>query len=272
MINKKVPMKHLKYLILLPLLLVNLYVIRNTSQLFMPYEYKTIKKIVSKIAANNSVGDEPIIFSVTPGRDIENDAKGLDLCDNGSCQYFSNLDPFKRHNDIKGFDINNLIKKSALNKKIEVYSINNKNIKISKSSFDYLNKSVDKLACEIARELVNTLVIDPKTNISGKPIKLDFNKKINNKDSVYDRAIIFAHNAGYDMNQCFKSFVTYKFNNELFNFKSNTDSNLNQNPLDIQKVENLIDQDSFSGKNLEVVNKWKWIYNRELNILKFVPS
>tara|TARA_Y100000766_G_C18840283_1_gene572698 strand:+ start:312 stop:1130 length:819 start_codon:yes stop_codon:yes gene_type:complete len=272
MIKKKVSMKHLKYLIFLPLLLLNSYFIRNTSQLFMPYEYKTIKKIVSKIAANNSIGYEPIIFSVTPGRGIENDAKGLGLCDNGSCKYFSNLNPFKRHNDIRGFDINNLIKQSALNKKIEVYSINNKNIKISKSSFEYLNKNEDKLACEISREVVNALVDDLKNNISKDLIQIDLNKKVNYNDKIHDSAIIFAYNAGYDINQCLKSFVTYKLNNEIFNYKKNTDANLNQNPLDIQKGASVTDQGSLSGDKLVALNKWQWIYNRQLNILKFIPK
>ena len=37
--------------------------IRNNSQLFMPKEYKTIKRIVSKISTKNDLGDYPFIFS-----------------------------------------------------------------------------------------------------------------------------------------------------------------------------------------------------------------
>ena len=41
--------------------------IRNNSQLFMPKEYKTIKKIVNRISKKNDLGDYPFTFSITAG-------------------------------------------------------------------------------------------------------------------------------------------------------------------------------------------------------------
>ena len=37
---------------------------RNRSQLFMPDEYKTIKRIVSKVADSNNLGNHPITFTI----------------------------------------------------------------------------------------------------------------------------------------------------------------------------------------------------------------
>ena len=44
---------------------------RNNSIHFMPREYKTIKKIVDKIALKNNLGDEEILFSKISGADLE---------------------------------------------------------------------------------------------------------------------------------------------------------------------------------------------------------
>ena len=36
--------------------------VRNNSQLFMPNEYKTVKRIVNKISKKNDLGDYPFTF------------------------------------------------------------------------------------------------------------------------------------------------------------------------------------------------------------------
>ena len=69
---------------------------RNNSIFFMPREYKTIKKIVDKIASKNYLGDQDIPFSIGSGTYMEYEAEKLGLCKKNDCYYFKNLNPYKR--------------------------------------------------------------------------------------------------------------------------------------------------------------------------------
>ena len=54
--------------------------IKDNSTYFMPQEYKTIKKIVDKIALKNNLGYEEIPFSIGSGAYMEYEAEKLGLC------------------------------------------------------------------------------------------------------------------------------------------------------------------------------------------------
>ena len=62
--------------------------LRNKSILFMPKEYKTIKKIVNQIASKNNLGDEEITFSINNGSFMSWRAKSLNLFNDDLCWYF----------------------------------------------------------------------------------------------------------------------------------------------------------------------------------------
>ena len=75
--------------------------LRN-SQLFMPSEYKLIKKTVSKLAKRNDLGVREIGFLVTAGSVASYYAKDLGLCKRNSdetCPYYRFLNPFKKHDN-----------------------------------------------------------------------------------------------------------------------------------------------------------------------------
>ncbi len=78
----------------------------------MPQEYKTIKKIVDKIASMNYLGDEKIQFSIGSGHYMEYEAEKLGLCKKDDCYYFKNLNPYKKHKDFKKVNLNELPKHS----------------------------------------------------------------------------------------------------------------------------------------------------------------
>ena len=86
-------MKYLKIILILPLIFIASSEIHKSSQLFMPEEYKTLKRVVTKIAANNP-NLESMLFSINVGKKIENRIKDLGICKNDSCSYFSNLNPY----------------------------------------------------------------------------------------------------------------------------------------------------------------------------------
>jgi hypothetical protein len=68
----------------------------SNSILFMPKEYKTIKKLVDKIASKNNLSEYSIPFTIGAGRYMRYEANSLGLCENEDCFYFSNLNPYKK--------------------------------------------------------------------------------------------------------------------------------------------------------------------------------
>ena len=81
----------------------------NYSTYFMPKEYKTIKKLVNKIASKNYLGDREIPFFIGSGSFMEFRAKELGLCKEDDCWYFNNLSPYKKYKNVQGVNINELV-------------------------------------------------------------------------------------------------------------------------------------------------------------------
>ena len=98
--------------------------LRNNSTYFMPKEYKTIKKIVDKIASKNELGNREIRFSIGSGIYMQYRAEELGLCEKDGCWYFRNLDPYKNHKKVNGVNINELLNQSYLYNGIEAYAWN----------------------------------------------------------------------------------------------------------------------------------------------------
>ena len=61
------------YLFIFPLIPIITFLginIRNSSQLLMPKEYKTIKKIINKLASKNNLGEYPLTFTIVAGAEL----------------------------------------------------------------------------------------------------------------------------------------------------------------------------------------------------------
>ena len=93
--------------------------LQNYSLLFMPKEYKTIKKLVDKIAAKNYLGDKEIPFFIGSGTYMEVRAKELGLCKEEDCWYYNNLSPYKKYKYVKDINLNELINQAYLLNGIE---------------------------------------------------------------------------------------------------------------------------------------------------------
>ena len=59
--------------------------LRYRSTYFMPKEYKSIKKIVDKIASKNDLGNRDIKFAIGSGAYMEYRAEELGLCEKDGC-------------------------------------------------------------------------------------------------------------------------------------------------------------------------------------------
>ena len=63
--EKRIILKALiKYLAIIFIFIFSSNYLRNNSTLFMPKEYKSIKKLVNKIASKNYLGDREIPFYI----------------------------------------------------------------------------------------------------------------------------------------------------------------------------------------------------------------
>ena len=133
--------------------------IRNSSQLFMPKEYKTIKKIVNQIASKNDLGDEEITFSINNGSFMSWRAKSLNLCNDDLCWYFSNLNPYKKYKNFNGTNLNELANQSYLYGGLEAYAWK-RIVWLSRSTFRSYGKNEDILACTIGHEIAHIIYDD----------------------------------------------------------------------------------------------------------------
>ena len=153
---------------------------RNNSIFFMPKEYKTIKKIVDKIASKNYLGDQEIPFSIGSGTYMEYEAEKLGLCKKNDCYYFKNLNPYKRQKFFNKVDLNELSKQAYLFNSIEAYAWNGI-VWLSKSTFRTYGEKTNFLSCVIGHELSHIIYndhIEQSIKLSKKLKDLDnFNER-----------------------------------------------------------------------------------------------
>ena len=156
--------------------------IRNNCQLFMPNEYKTVKRIFNKISKKNDLGDYPFTFSITAGSRGTWIAKSLGLTrKNQSCYHLKHINPFIKYKGKLSHEINEAIRQSYLLDTIEAYAYPNGYIQISRSSFKSNENLEDYLAFVIGHEISHVLNEDSfnkSLKVSKEGKKLKTKKKI----------------------------------------------------------------------------------------------
>ena len=235
-------MKYLRIFLILPLIFVAAFEINRTSQLFMPEEYKTLKRIVNKIAANNS-NLESILFSINIGKKIEKRIEDLGICRKESCSYFSNLNPYKSYSSINGIDINEIINQTYIYNEPEINISNYGSIQISKSTFNYFKQKEDQFACYLAYEIVN------------------YSNKDDDINKNFIKAKEMIKNSGFQDLSCSELSKIKNINlndtNKLLKRKNSKDEILENQEKKIKK------------DKIQISNNWRWIYNRKLNTMRF---
>ena len=151
--------------------------VRNNSQLFMPNEYKTVKRIVNKISKKNDLGDYPFTFSITAGSRGTWIAKSLGLpTKNESCLHLKHVNPFIKYKGKLSDEINEAIRQAYLLDTVEACAYPNGYIQISRSSFKSNENFEDYLAFVIGHEISHVLNEDSfnkslKVSKEGKKMK-----------------------------------------------------------------------------------------------------
>ena len=156
--------------------------VRNNSQLFMPNEYKTVKRIVNKISKKNDLGDYPFTFSITAGSRGTWIAKSLGLpTKNESCLHLKHVNPFIKYKGKLSHEINEAIRQAYLLDTVEACAYPNGYIQISRSSFKSNEDFEDYLAFVIGHEISHVLNEDSfnkSLKVSKEGKKLKTKKKI----------------------------------------------------------------------------------------------
>ena len=274
--------------------------LKNNSTYFMPKEYKVIKKIVNKIASKNDLGNRDIPFSIGSGIYMQYRAEELGLCEKDGCWYYRNLDPYKKYKKVNGVNINELLKQSYLYNGIEAYAWNDV-VWLSKSSFLTYAKKTDYLGCTIGHELSHIVFNDHikqsiklsenlkkledknkaeiQTNSEKVKDKKDAIKKVLQKELSRESEMIADNNAakmminaGFEKGTCLNEIT---FIAEKMQWDADTDIK-STHPGYLERFKSLQDfitkYDNLNELEYSEPYKWKWIYDRNFNILIFSPQ
>ena len=281
--------------------------LRDNSTFFMPKEYKTIKKIVDKIASKNDLGNQDIRFSIGSGVYMQYRAEELGLCEKDGCWYYRNLDPYKNYKKVNGVNINELLKQSYLYNGIEAYAWNDV-VWLSKSSFLTYAKKTDYLGCTIGHELSHivfndhikqsiklsenlkklidknqdeiliesekTKKNDEKVKDKKDEIKEVLEKKLSRESEMIadNNAAKMIINAGFAKETCLNEIT---FIAEKMQWEADTDiKSTHPGYLErFKSLQNFISEYEKSNELKDFIpHKWKWTYDRKLNILIFSPK
>ncbi len=255
----------------------------QTSQLFMPEEYKTIKRVFNKLAAKNDLGDRPITFIINTGSKANWLAEELSLCKEDECNFYGELNPFESYIGESSKDINEIIRQAYLFNGIEGYAWSHGVILISRSSFQSYQGKDNFFACLLGHELSHVLNDDIfKDNLregrEGKNLKEKKREILSNSisresesnaDLNASKMII---NAGLPRNTCLDEY-DFRARHEGLGEETKEDSthpgydDRRAAMINFLKSYNPNSEDELRGKT---TGKWK--YNRDLNTLRFIPG
>ena len=243
----------------------------------LPMEYAIIKRIVNKIAKHNDMKSQPIIFTIVPGSYAIHLAMGLRLCDKDNCEYFGQINPFRKH----GRKIDEILRQNYLYGGIEGWASPTGTIEITHQSFRFYADRKDFLACTIAHELAHVLdnhsfYISKKTSELSASATEDEKELIEAKVSreyeikADQRAYEMLSRAGYPEKTCL---------DELDFLHKISGDGRETNPTDTHPgySERMLALETHINESKQVDSrraKWAegvWVYDQEMNYLKFSP-
>ena len=266
----------------------------NYSTYFMPKEYKTIKKLVNKIASKNYLGDREIPFYIGSGSYMEVRAKELGLCKKDDCWYFNNLSPYKKYKNVQGVNVNELVKQSYLFNGIEGYAWKGI-VWLSQSTFRTYGEGNNFLSCTIGHELAHVIFDDhieqniklsdklnefknvKRTKFKNENIKeekklLEFELSRESEKKADNNAAKMIINAGYPKETCIEelTFLTQSSRLSTETENDSTHPGFIERSISLKKFIDNYDRAEYV-KSFKPY-KWKWSYDRKSKILKFKPQ
>ena len=258
--------------------------LRN-SQLFMPKEYQSIKKIVNKLSKGNDLGDEPISFTIIAGHTSSYRASELNLCrvDQKGCYYFVRLNPYKTYSGRNQTQINEIIRQSKLYGGLEGFVDHELIINIGISSFHKSKYNKNDLSCLLTHELSHLL---EKTAFKNKLEAYEIRKisddypqpslenEIRRGSEI--RADINAakmlRNVGVPIDTCIKVRKRWLETNG-YKIEAEEKDNYPGYAVWMKELNEFLDEHPQTPpRNKPKGTKIKWEYNRNLNELRLIPK
>ena len=240
-----------------------------------------IKKTVNELAKKNDLGKREIGFLITAGRVASYYAKDLGLCKRKSdkyCSYYRFLDPFKKYPNPQE---NEIIRLSYLSGPGYASASSLGTVTINQNLFRIMEEKEDHIVCTIAHELAHILNLDTfndslRLNEEGKDLNKDKRKELSSLISRQSEknADLFGQKmvlkAGYPTNTCVKDMT---FLMEISHVPQVT--KLDTHPPLSERLSTLKESlrnqlDEISKDEPESTNL-RWKYDRDLNLLKFIP-
>ena len=234
-------------------------------------------------------------------------AEELGLCEIDGCFYYRNLDPYKNYKKVNGVNVNELLKQSYLYNGIEAYAWNDV-VWLSKSIFLTYTGKTDYLSCIVGHELSHIVFNDHikqsiKLSENLKKLKeknkneilIESKKSKKNNEKVKDEKDDFKEvlekelsresemiadinsakmiiNAGFAKETCLNDITFIAENMQL---EADTDIK-STHPGYLERFKSLQNFIAKYDKSIELKDfepyKWKWSFDRKLNILVFSPQ
>ncbi len=251
-------------------------------QLFMPSEYKTLKRIVNRLATKNDLGNERITFTIAAGTRTSWMAEELNLCKSDECSFYTNLNPFKPYRGKSSQEINEAIRQSYLLNGIEAWAWSHGVIYFSRSTFSAYDGKDDYFACTIGHELTHVFNHDHfKGSLQeareGKNMKEDkrellkqsISREIESNADI--NSVKMTINIGLPRDTCLKG---YEFiaRHEGIGEETKEDSSHPGYEDRRDAISEFLNTYKHNPSGSELTGtKGKWKYNRKLNMLTFTP-
>ena len=262
--------------------------IYTSSQVFMPKEYKLVKKIFNTISLNNNLGERPVSIIISAGEAMHYLVKDLGICKDKEnfCFYFANLDPYKQFRGYRARDVNHAIKQSYLHGHANASASPTGTITINRATFKVLEGKEKFLAAAIAHEMLHVMQFSPfDASLKTLKISKEYPKKTDkeldeiflNEDQMLEAeadlgAALMLLYADYPKDTFLEAMEYFHKQSGIIHTKGQSKSHPDYITR-IKLIEDFVNKNSFHKKEINNASApLRWEYNRRENWLKFYPN
>ena len=262
--------------------------IYTRSQVFMPTEYKLVKKIFNKISLNNNLGERPVSIIIRAGDDMHYLMKDLGICKDKKnfCFYFANLDPYKKFRGFRARDVNYAIKQSYLHGHANATASPTGTILINRATFKVLEGKEKFVAAAIAHEMLHVMQFSPfDASLRTLKVSQEYPKKTDkeleeiflNEDQKFEAdadlgAALMLFNADYPKETFVEAMEYFYKQSGIIHTKGQSKRHPDYITR-IKLIKDFVKNKSFHKKAISNASApLRWQYNRRENWLKFYPS
>ena len=117
----------------------------------MPSEYRTLQAVLQRLSRGNNLGTQPIAFMIGAGTYSAQLAEQRGLCKQEGCDFFAQLDPFRRYSTLW----DELIRQGYALGDIQGWSASSGTVVIPRAAFRAYGPHIGYLSCTVAHEIAH---------------------------------------------------------------------------------------------------------------------